>query len=120
MAQLVAEPLTPATGPSWEACGVLVDPSDIVGGMADALQRVLADLDGYERLAVNARGRVEDFFQLHEAMGMYNRVYRRLGGLPPRLDQVAAGGGAEMREGTRDEVLPSRPLAAGTAQTAPR
>jgi polysaccharide biosynthesis protein PelF len=49
--------------------------------MADALQTVLADLDSYQRLTRNARGRVEHFFQLHDAMRQYNRLYRQLGGL---------------------------------------
>ncbi len=82
MPQLIAQRLTHDTGRVWDAGGVLVDPANLVHGVAEALQRLLADLDAYERLARNARGRVEDFFQLHEAMATYNRLYRRLGGLP--------------------------------------
>ena len=78
MRQLIGDRLVHSTGRSWEACGVLVDPTDIVGGMADAIGIVLNDLEQYESLARNARGRVEDFFQLHEAMALYHHLYRRL------------------------------------------
>lgn len=78
MRQLIGDRLVHSTGCSWEACGVLVDPTDIVGGMADAIEVVLTDLEQYETLARNARGRVEDFFQLHEAMALYHHLYRRL------------------------------------------
>ncbi|MEN3305999.1 MAG: polysaccharide biosynthesis protein PelF [Micromonosporaceae bacterium] len=99
MPQLVEERLTHQTGRTWDACGVLVDPTDLVTGIADALRQVLADLDGYERLARNARGRVEDFFQLHEAMAMYNRVYRKLAGLPGRTATTDAPPPARMSAG---------------------
>lgn len=88
MSQLVGDPLTTPDGVTWGSCGVLVDPDDIVRGMADALAGVLADLDTYEQLTSNARGRVEDFFQLHDAMRQYNTLYRRLGGLAPRVEHV--------------------------------
>ncbi|GAA0911196.1 GT4 family glycosyltransferase PelF [Virgisporangium aurantiacum] len=81
MPQLISERLTHETGRTWDSCGVLVDPANMIPGIADALQSVLADLEGYEQLARNARGRVEDFFQLHEAMLLYNRLYRHLAGL---------------------------------------
>lgn len=82
MSQLVAEPLTTPDGITLEACGVLVDPADLVVGMADGLQRVLSDIDEYERLSTNARTRVKHFFQLHAAMRQYNALYRQLGKLP--------------------------------------
>lgn len=88
MSQLIGEPLTTGTGITWDSCGVLVRPDNLIKGMADALQTVLADLDSYERFASNARGRVEHFFQLHEAMRQYNTLYRRLGGLPPMTEHV--------------------------------
>jgi glycosyltransferase involved in cell wall biosynthesis len=91
MPQLVAERLTHQTGRSWDAGGVLVDPANLIHGVADALQDVLADLDGYEQLAKNARGRVEDFFQLHDAMAMYNQLYRRLGARPMLAERPALG-----------------------------
>ena len=78
MPQLLADRLTHTTGRSWEAGGILVDPVDIPLGVADAIQAMLADLDGYEALARNARGRVEDFFQLHDAMSRYYDLYRHL------------------------------------------
>ena len=82
MSQLVAEPLTTPDGITLEACGVLVEPANLVLGMADALARVLSDLDEYERLSTNARTRVKHFFQLHAAMRQYNALYRELGRLP--------------------------------------
>ncbi len=78
MPQLLADRLTHTTGRSWDAGGILVDPVDIPLGVADAIQAMLADLDGYEALARNARGRVEDFFQLHDAMSRYYDLYRHL------------------------------------------
>lgn len=82
MSQLVHDALITEAGLVLDACGILVDPADLVQGMANALQSVLADLDTYERLTLNARGRVEHFFQLHEAMRQYNTLYRTLGHLP--------------------------------------
>jgi len=78
MPQLLADRLTHANGNSWEAGGVLVDPTNISLGVADAIEVLLADLDAYERLACNARGRVEDFFQLRDAMSRYYDLYRHL------------------------------------------
>ncbi|MGH3847017.1 MAG: GT4 family glycosyltransferase PelF, partial [Pseudonocardiaceae bacterium] len=91
MGQLVGEPLTTEAGVTWESCGVLVSPDNLIEGMADAIQTVLADLDSYERFTSNARGRVEHFFQLHDAMRQYNTLYRQLGGLPPRTEHVTIG-----------------------------
>jgi hypothetical protein len=88
MSQLIGDPLTTETGVTWDSCGVLVNPNNLIEGMADALQTVLADLDSYERLTRNARGRVEHFFQLHDAMRQYNTLYRQLGGLPPMTEHV--------------------------------
>jgi polysaccharide biosynthesis protein PelF len=84
MRQLIGDRLVHHTGRSWDACGLLVDPSDVVGGMADAIQDLMANLEDYEYLARNARGRVEDFFQLHEAMALYYRLYRARPGQPER------------------------------------
>lgn len=88
MSQLIHDPLITDGGVTLDSCGVLVSPADIVYGMADGLQTVLADLDIYERLTRNARDRVEHFFQLHEAMRQYNTLYRRLGGLPPLIEHA--------------------------------
>lgn len=88
MAQLVGDPLTTEAGVIWDSCGVLVSPDNLIEGMADAVQAVLADLDSYERFTSNARGRVEHFFQLQDAMRQYNTLYRQLGGLPPMSEHV--------------------------------
>ena len=90
MEQLIDDPLTTPGGHTWGPCGYLVVP-DYVVGMADGLQNVMGDVEQYERFSVNARGRVSDFFQLEDAMGAYNRLYRELGGLPTAdLDDAAA------------------------------
>ncbi|MGH3718906.1 MAG: GT4 family glycosyltransferase PelF [Pseudonocardiaceae bacterium] len=88
MSQLIGEPLTTGAGVTWDSCGVLVKPDNLIEGMADGLQTVLADLDSYERYTSNARGRVEHFFQLHDAMRQYNTLYRQLGSLPPLTDHT--------------------------------
>ena len=90
MEQLIDDPLTTPGGHTWGPCGNLVVP-DYVVGMADGLQNMMSDVEQYERFSVNARGRVSDFFQLEDAMGAYNRLYRELGGLPVAdLDDAAA------------------------------
>jgi hypothetical protein len=48
----------------------------------------------YAEYARNARGRVEDFFQLTDAMRAYNDLYRELGGLPSREEAARGGPGA--------------------------
>ncbi|MGH3771940.1 MAG: hypothetical protein ACRDRW_11190 [Pseudonocardiaceae bacterium] len=40
----------------------------------------------------NARGRVEHFFQLHDAMRQCNTLYRQLGGLPPITEREIPSG----------------------------
>ena len=97
MRQLIGDRLVHHTGRSWDACGRLVDPADIVGGMAAAIQDLMEDLESYESLARNARGRVEDFFQLHEAMALYYRLYRALPGLPDRWSPGRATQSATVR-----------------------
>lgn len=79
MAQLIGDPLTTPGGRTWGACGLLVQPGDVVE-MADALQATMRDPSKYATFADNARGRVANFFQLEDAMGAYNRLYRELGG----------------------------------------
>lgn len=80
MQQLIQDPLTTPGGRTWESCGLLVRPDYIIG-MADALQTLMRDKEMYEQFATNARGRVEAFFQLEDAMGAYNRLYKELGGI---------------------------------------
>ena len=83
MAQLIGDPLTRPGGQTWDACGLLTVPGDAVM-MADRLQDVFADRAGYVAMAHNARGRVRDFFQLHDVTGAYNQLYRELAHLPQR------------------------------------
>jgi len=88
MAQLVHDPLTTPEGHTWGPCGILVDPlhkaPDMAEQLADGLAEVMRDAGLYEQFARNGRGRVEDFFQLTDAMRAYNQLYRELGGLPPQ------------------------------------
>jgi glycosyltransferase involved in cell wall biosynthesis len=90
MAQLISDPLTTKNGHTWQACGLLVTPGQ-TDEMADALQTVMQDRAMYEQFAMNARGRVVDFFQLKDAMAAYNELYRELGrtaGGPRREEDV--------------------------------
>jgi hypothetical protein len=84
MQQLIEDPLTTPGGRTWEPCGILVQPvrPGHTEGLADALQTLMRDPEMYARMAMNARGRVAGFFQLEDAMGAYNRLYKELGGLP--------------------------------------
>ncbi|HEY6531263.1 MAG TPA: GT4 family glycosyltransferase PelF [Acidimicrobiales bacterium] len=112
MPQLLADRLTHTTGRSWEAGGILVDPTDIPLGVADAIEGLLVDLDGYEQLARNARGRVEDFFQLHDAMARYYDLYRHLtrkeAAIRALLDLVEEQSGSlvDLRVDEPDEGVP--------------
>jgi len=99
MAQLIDDPLTTPGGHTWGPCGLLVRP-DYVIGMADALQTLMRDPAMYAGFATNARGRVADFFQLQDAMGAYNRLYRELGG----LEQVELEG-ASAQQSVRSDGL---------------
>ncbi|MGY1733173.1 GT4 family glycosyltransferase PelF [Geodermatophilus sp. SYSU D01045] len=97
MAQLVEDPLTSGSGHTWGPCGVLVDPlhkaPNMAAQLADGLARLMGDPALYAEYARNARGRVEDFFQLVDAMRAYNDLYRELGGLPTRDAAAVAGPG---------------------------
>jgi hypothetical protein len=81
MAQLIDDPLTTPAGRTWGPAGLLVTP-DYQVVMANVLQRFMSDVDFYEECSVNGRGRVEDFFQLEDAMLAYNRLYREVGRIP--------------------------------------
>ncbi len=81
MAQLIDDPLTTPGGQTWGPAGLLVTP-DYKVVMANVLERFMSDVDFYEECAINGRGRVEDFFQLEDAMLAYNRLYREVGGIP--------------------------------------
>ncbi|WP_432548514.1 GT4 family glycosyltransferase PelF [Kineococcus sp. SYSU DK004] len=95
MAQLIDDPLTTPGGRTWGPCGLLVRP-DYVEEMAENLQRLMGDPLLYAELASNARGRVAGFFQLEDAMGAYNRLYKEMGGL-----EVAELEGAVPAQSTR-------------------
>ncbi|MBV8992984.1 MAG: GT4 family glycosyltransferase PelF, partial [Pseudonocardiales bacterium] len=41
MSQLIDDPLTTDAGVTWDSCGILVNPDNLINGMADALQTVL-------------------------------------------------------------------------------
>lgn len=91
MSQLVADDLDTNDGRTWGACGELLSPGD-VETMAQRIQAVIGDVDRYRSYCGNARGRVEDFFQLHEVMSSYNKLYRMLGNMgEERNFEYAAG-----------------------------
>ena len=84
MAQLIDDPLTTPGGRTWGPCGYLVQPL-VAGepdGLVEALQTLMDDPATYAEMAHNARGRILNFFQLEDAMGAYNRLYKELGDLP--------------------------------------
>ncbi|WP_409485236.1 GT4 family glycosyltransferase PelF [Arsenicicoccus dermatophilus] len=87
MRQLIHDDLV--TGDEvWGPCGLLTTPGDPVE-MADRIEEVLTDHELYRTLAYNARERVRTTFQLHDVTSTYNTIYRSLGGLPLRSDELA-------------------------------
>ena len=100
----MGDDLVTPDGRTWGPCGELLAPGDIVA-MADKVQAVIGNVDRYRSYSTNARGRVEDFFQLHEVMSSYNKIYRMLGNMgekrnfeysdlrQPALDAPLAGAG---------------------------
>jgi glycosyltransferase involved in cell wall biosynthesis len=103
MAQLIGDDLTTSGGRTWGPCGLLVQP-EYAGAMADALQTLMRSPEMYAELARNARGRVSSFFQLEDAMGAYNRLYRELGG----LEQVELETAGRVIDLTRHETADDR------------
>lgn len=83
MAQLIDDDLTTVGGRTWGPCGYLAEPvtTNDREGLANALESLMNDPVTYSEMAHNARGRIFSFFQLEDAMGSYNRLYRELGGL---------------------------------------
>ena len=75
-------------GQTWDPCGIIIDPGD-PAVMADKVQEVISDVDLYERLSLNARGRVEAAYDLVKVNASYNKIYRQ--------------GGAGERAGARGE-----------------
>ncbi|SNS90920.1 hypothetical protein SAMN04488107_4269 [Geodermatophilus saharensis] len=117
MAQLVDDPLTTEAGHTWGPAGILVDPLHKSPNMAEqlteGLTRVMRDPALYAEFARNARGRVEDFFQLSDAMRAYNDLYRELGGLPSREQAAVRGpgaGAAPVLEPVVEPVLAEAPV----------
>jgi len=61
--------------------------------MADKVQEVISDVDLYERLSLNARGRVEAAYDLVKVNASYNKIYRQ-GGAGEQAGARADQGGA--------------------------
>ena len=79
-------------GQTWEPCGIIIEPGDPTV-MADKVQEVISDVDLYERLSLNARGRVEAAYDLVKVNASYNTIYRQGGAgeqAGPRTDQGGA------------------------------
>ena len=79
-------------GQTWEPCGIIIEPGDPTV-MADKVQEVISDVDLYERLSLNARGRVEAAYDLVKVNASYNKIYRQGGAgeqAGPRTDQGGA------------------------------
>ncbi|QDY88881.1 DUF3492 domain-containing protein [Arthrobacter sp. UKPF54-2] len=81
MGQLVAENLYTSDGRTVGPCGVLTTPGD-VHQMAAGIEAVVGNMATYSEYSVNARARVQEFFQMHDVMTSYNEIYRALGNIP--------------------------------------
>jgi glycosyltransferase involved in cell wall biosynthesis len=84
MKQLVEDPLEVTTRFGEDlvigSCGELVNSHDIEG-LAQAIERVMSDEQLFESYRRNARARVEHYFHINTAMGMYREIYGQLGRL---------------------------------------
>ncbi len=89
MSQLIDDTLVTETGQEIHRCGILTQPGD-PEGFAIALKMVMDDPDRYEQMCINARDRVISFFQLHDVMERYNKIYRDLGKLGPKPELEGA------------------------------
>ena len=65
-------------GETWDPCGIIIEPGD-PAVMADKVQEVISDVELYERLSLNARGRVEAAYDLVKVNASYNKIYRQGG-----------------------------------------
>ena len=83
MSQLIDDILDASDGKEIGNCGILTVPGDVTG-FARALRIIMETPGLYEQYSRNAYARVEKFFQLSLVMEHYNRIYRKLGGLPAR------------------------------------
>ena len=79
-------------GQTWDPCGIIIEPGD-PAVMADKVQEVISDVDLYERLSLNARGRVEAAYDLVKVNASYNKIYRQ-GGAGEQTGARADRGGA--------------------------
>lgn len=79
-------------GQTWDPCGIIIEPGD-PAVMADKVQEVISDVDLYERLSLNARGRVEAAYDLVKVNASYNKIYRQ-GGAGEQAGARADQGGA--------------------------
>ena len=79
-------------GQTWDPCGIIIEPGD-PAVMADKVQEVISDVDLYERLSLNARGRVEAAYDLVKVNASYNKIYRQ-GGAGEQTGTRADRGGA--------------------------
>ena len=79
-------------GETWDPCGIIIEPGD-PAVMADKVQEVISDVDLYERLSLNARGRVEAAYDLVKVNASYNTIYRQ-GGAGEQTGTRADRGGA--------------------------
>ena len=79
-------------GETWDPCGIIIEPGD-PAVMADKVQEVISDVDLYERLSLNARGRVEAAYDLVKVNASYNTIYRQ-GGAGEQAGARADQGGA--------------------------
>ena len=78
-------------GETWDPCGIIIEPGD-PAVMADKVQEVISDVDLYERLSLNARGRVEAAYDLVKVNASYNKIYRQGGAGEQTVTRTDQGG----------------------------
>ena len=78
-------------GQTWDPCGIIIEPGD-PAVMADKIQEVISDVDLYERLSLNARGRVEAAYDLVKVNASYNTIYRQGGAGEQTVTRTDQGG----------------------------
>ena len=78
-------------GQTWDPCGIIIEPGD-PAVMADKVQEVISDVDLYERLSLNARGRVEAAYDLVKVNASYNTIYRQGGAGKQTVTRTDQGG----------------------------
>ena len=89
---VVEDMIVTEDGQTWDACGIIIEPGD-PAVMADKVQEVISDVELYERLSLNARGRVEAAYDLVKVNASYNKIYRQ-GGAGEQTGTRADRGGA--------------------------